>query len=96
MSILEAMAAGLPIVASAVGGVPELVRDGETGLLVPPGSVDALAAALQRVLTDAALRRRLGDAGRRRALAEFDLARFGEAHLRLYDEALAARALRFE
>jgi glycosyltransferase involved in cell wall biosynthesis len=92
MSILEAMAAGLPVVASAVGGIPEIVRDGATGLLVPPGDADALAAALGRLLDDDGLRRRLGAAGRERALDEFDVVRFGDAHVDAYRRALAARA----
>ena len=64
---LEAMALARPIVASRVGGVPEIVSDDENGLLVPPGDAEALAAALGRLLADEALRRRLGDAGRARA-----------------------------
>ena len=63
----EAMAHGKPVVASAVGGLLDLVVDGETGLLVPPGDVAALRAALERLLGDAQLRRRLGAAGRARA-----------------------------
>ena len=89
ISVLEAMAAGLPVVASAVGGVPELVVEGETGLLVPPGDPDALGAALQRVLADGELRRSLGAAARRRAEERFDLGPFREAHVTLYLEALA-------
>lgn len=58
--ILEAMAAGLPIVASDVGGIPLLVRDGENGFLVPVGDVSALEARLRELLTDAGLRRRMG------------------------------------
>jgi glycosyltransferase involved in cell wall biosynthesis len=64
---LEAGAHGLPVVAHAIGGVPEAVLDGETGLLVPPGDSAALTAAFARLLGDAALRRRLGDSGRTRA-----------------------------
>jgi glycosyltransferase involved in cell wall biosynthesis len=89
LSVLEAMAAGLPVVASAVGGIPELVVDDQTGLLVASGDVDALAAALQRILGDAALRARLGAGGRRRAAEQFDLSGFREAHLALYRNALA-------
>jgi glycosyltransferase involved in cell wall biosynthesis len=63
----EAMAHGRPVVASAVGGLRDLVVDGETGLLVPPGDVTALRRALERLLGDADLRRRLGAAGRDRA-----------------------------
>lgn len=66
-SVIEAMAGGVPVVASAVGGVPELVRHEETGLLVPPGDPAALTAALARLLDDPALARRLAEAGRERA-----------------------------
>jgi len=71
LSILEAMTAGLPVVATAVGGVPECVRHGQTGLLVPPAQSDALAEAVIRVLSDATLARRYGQAGRQRVLGEF-------------------------
>ena len=62
--LLEAMAQGTPVVASRVGGIPEVVDDGRTGLLVPPRAPEALADALERLWTDEGLRRRLGDAGR--------------------------------
>lgn len=94
VSILEAMAAELPVVASAVGGVPELVEDGETGFLVPPGDPAALADALRRMLTDAELRRRLGAAGRARVEREFTLDAFLAAHLDLYDSLLRRRPVR--
>jgi glycosyltransferase involved in cell wall biosynthesis len=69
---VEAMACAVPIVATTGGALPEVVgRDGETGLLVPPGEVDALAAGLLRALGDADLRARIGPAGRRRALERF-------------------------
>ncbi|MGI8573286.1 MAG: glycosyltransferase family 4 protein [Solirubrobacteraceae bacterium] len=93
VSILEAMAVGLPVVASAVGGVPELVLDGHTGLLVPPGEVAPLAAALGRVLADRDLRKRMGSAARGVALERFDLPRFRQAHLDLYDRLLSERGL---
>lgn len=67
IALLDAMAAGKAVVATRTGGIPELVRHGVDGLLVPPGDAAALAGALRRVLTDAALRRRLGAAARRRA-----------------------------
>ncbi|HWM10364.1 MAG TPA: glycosyltransferase family 4 protein [Solirubrobacteraceae bacterium] len=89
LSILEAMAAGLPVVASAVGGVPEIVADGTTGLLVPRDDAPALAAALEALLADAALRRRLGAAGRERVRERFDLAELRRAHLELYARELA-------
>lgn len=93
VSILEAMAAGLPIVASDVGGVPELVVEGETGLLTAPADDAALAGALARLLADPDLRRGMGAAGRARVEALFDLPRFHRAHLRLYEEALGAMRL---
>jgi glycosyltransferase involved in cell wall biosynthesis len=89
VSVLEAMAAELPVVASRVGGLDELVVGGETGILVPSGDHEALAAALTTMVEDRGLRRRLGDAGRSRAEALFDLAAFRQAHVDLYDEQLA-------
>jgi glycosyltransferase involved in cell wall biosynthesis len=89
LSVLEAMAAGLPVIASAVGGVPEIVADGVTGLLVPAGDDAALAAALKQLLADATLRRRLGAAGRERVRLHFDLADLQRAHLELYARELA-------
>jgi glycosyltransferase involved in cell wall biosynthesis len=61
-TLLEALAAGTPVIATAVGGIPEVVRDGENGLLVPPGDVGALAAAIDRVVRDDALRASLAAA----------------------------------
>ena len=93
VSVLEAMAAGLPVVASRVGGVPEQVSDDETGLLVEPGDPNQLAAALSRLTADASLRRRLGAAGRARAEHAFDLDPFRRAHVALYSRELARRRL---
>ena len=84
VSVLEAMAAGLPVVASDVGGLAELVVDGETGQLVASGDAGALAEALGRLVADPARRRQLGAAGRERAEREFDLPAFRQAHLELY------------
>lgn len=84
VSILEAMAAGLAVVATDVGGVAEAVVDGETGLLVPASDPAALAKALQKLLADPELRRRYGAAGRSRALHFFDVPRYRAAHLDLY------------
>lgn len=70
--VLEAMAAGVPVVATAVGGVPDVVRHGETGLLVPPGDPAALAAALASLLADPDRRSALGLAGRRVAYPAYD------------------------
>jgi glycosyltransferase involved in cell wall biosynthesis len=71
LSILEAMAAGIPVVAAAVGGVPEVVRDGETGLLVPAGDRDAMARAIVALLRDDRQRRQLGQSGQRDARERF-------------------------
>jgi glycosyltransferase involved in cell wall biosynthesis len=84
----EAMAYGRPVVAGDVGGLRDLVRHEETGLLVPPGDVGALRAALQRLLADPDLRRRLGEAGRARIAEHFTWQRFGDETLRAYEDAL--------
>jgi glycosyltransferase involved in cell wall biosynthesis len=82
--VLEAMHAGLPVVATPVGGVPEVARDGEEALLVPPRDVPALADALGRVLGDAGLRERLGAAARARAEAEYSVDAFRDRVGTLY------------
>lgn len=71
--LIEAMAMGLPVVAFSDGGVPEIVADGVTGFLVPPGDLDALAEAMATLLADAALRRRMGEAARARVEAHFSV-----------------------
>jgi glycosyltransferase involved in cell wall biosynthesis len=70
-TLLEALAVGTPVVATAVGGIPEVVRDGENGLLVPPGDVDAIAWAIERVVRDDGLRATLA-AGARPSVEELD------------------------
>ncbi|HET6965951.1 MAG TPA: glycosyltransferase family 4 protein [Acidimicrobiales bacterium] len=72
LAVAEAMAAGLPVVTTAVGAVPELVTDGVQGLVVPPGDAAALTGALLRLVDDEALRARLGAAGRQRAVESLD------------------------
>ena len=84
----EAMAHGRPVVAGAVGGLLDLVVDEETGLLVPPGDVGGLRAALERLLGDQALRRRLGAAARERARTHFSWNLVTDATVAAYDEAL--------
>lgn len=88
VALIEAMAAGRPVVATRVGGVPDVVTDGETGLLVPQDDPPALAQAIARVLDDGELARRLGAAGRPRAVE-----RFGAARLVRDIDALYARLL---
>jgi colanic acid/amylovoran biosynthesis glycosyltransferase len=73
VALMEAMATGLPVVATAISGIPELVEDGVTGLLVPSGDAAGLADALERLATDPALRGRLGAAARLKVMQEFDL-----------------------
>ncbi len=92
MVALEAAERGRAVVASAVGGLPEVVRDGVTGLLVPAGDAPALAAALTALLGDPDRAAALGRAGRSRALAEFSLARCADRIDALYRVALARRA----
>lgn len=84
----EAMAHGRPVVASAVGGLPDMVVDGETGLLVPPRDPAALRAAVDRLLADAALRARLGRAARERIAELCDWDRVVDATLAAYADAL--------
>jgi glycosyltransferase involved in cell wall biosynthesis len=84
----EAMAYGRPVVAGDVGGLRDLVRHEETGLLVPPGDVEALRAALQRLLADPDLRRRFGESGRARIAEHFTWQRFGDEMLRAYEDAI--------
>ncbi|HET9948915.1 MAG TPA: glycosyltransferase [Longimicrobiales bacterium] len=73
VALMEAMMSGLPVVASGVSGIPELVEDGCTGYLVPPGDPWSLAERLERLARDPALRETMGRAGRQKVLAEFDL-----------------------
>jgi glycosyltransferase involved in cell wall biosynthesis len=83
--LMEAAACGVPTVATAVGGVPELVEDGVTGFLVPPGDTAALAAALQKLMLDFSLAARMGTSARRRAEARFSVTRQVDRLLALWD-----------
>ncbi len=90
MSVLEAASLGVPVVASAVGGIPELVEDARTGLLVPPGDAPALAEALIRLVRDPGLAGEYGRAGRERVAARHDPGRHVEALVEAYVSARAA------
>ena len=89
IAVLEGMAAGLPVVATAVGGVPELVRPGVNGELVEPGDAEAMAGALTEMLSSPELARSLGEAGRA-AAAGHTAARMVDRYFALYEELLSA------
>jgi glycosyltransferase involved in cell wall biosynthesis len=91
-TVEEAMALGIPVVAADVGGVREIVGDGETGLLVPPRDPEALVAATEPLLDDAVLRRQMGEAARVRAVADFNLDRCADTHMIAFERALEHRA----
>lgn len=89
--VVEAMAMAKPVVATDAGGVPEIVQDGETGLLVPAADPAALARAMTRLLRDRAAAQRMGWAGRRRVEERFSLARHVQEMERIYAQCLGAR-----
>jgi len=91
---LEAMALGKPVVGFRSGGLPEVVEDGVTGLLVPLGDTDALAAAMARLFRDRELARRMGEAGARRVRAQFTAKQMAAKVEAVYAELLAGRARR--
>lgn len=88
--IPESMACALPVVSTAVGGIPAVVIEGETGLLVPPGDEAAMRQALALLHVDRERAEAMGRAGRRRALAEYSVERMNNEYLALYERALAA------
>ena len=90
--LVEAMASGLPVVASRVGGIPDLVRDGVTGLLVPPMDVDALAGALDALVADPGCRLRMGSAARQRA-AGYSWPDLARRVAQLYDDLVPRQEL---
>jgi glycosyltransferase involved in cell wall biosynthesis len=92
MVALEAMERARPVIAAAIGGLGELVRDGETGVLVPPGEADPLCAAILQVAGNPELARRMGEAGRRRALSRFLQTFCTDRTELLYEEALSVRS----
>jgi glycosyltransferase involved in cell wall biosynthesis len=87
VAALEAMAAGLPVIASRTGGLAEVVVDGESGLLVPPEGAAALAAALDRLACDAGARARMGAAGLARVRARYGAETMAEQTLACYGRA---------
>jgi len=91
-ALIEAMAAGRPVAASAIFGIPELIVPGRTGLLLPPGDVPALRDALRRLLLDPGMRRTMGEQGRRRFEERFTAARMTEATAAIYQGAGAVRS----
>jgi glycosyltransferase involved in cell wall biosynthesis len=91
LSLVLAMGAGLPVVATAVAGIPEVVHDGATGLLVPPGDSTALAGALARVVNDDTTRVLLGQAARAFVRPRFGVDRYVQSVTSLYERLLAAK-----
>lgn len=89
--VAEAMMAGRPVVATAVGGIPDVVDEGKTALLIPPGDREALVEAVLKLADDAELAACMGSAGRRRAVAEFGEVRYVSEVDELYRECLATR-----
>ncbi len=92
-TLLEAMACGLPLVATRVGGNPEVVEDGRSGWLFAPGDIPALADCIERLATSAETRRALGGAARQRALTVFSLDRMIDSYCSLYVDAATQRGL---
>jgi len=86
LALLEAMAAGLPVIATAVGGTPEVVTDGVTGLLIPPRDAAALAGALERLLADPAWAKQLGENARDHVREHYSLDRLGREINEIYEE----------
>lgn len=90
--LMEAMASSLPVVATSIAGVSELVIDGHNGFLVPPSDVSALVRRIEELTRDGALRQKMGRAGRRKVAEEFDVKREGARLLRIMGAAIASRA----
>jgi glycosyltransferase involved in cell wall biosynthesis len=91
MSVLEALSAGVPVIGTRLGGTPELVADGVEGMLVSPGDVSALAAAMRRIQVDEGLSLRMGEAAKERAATAFSPSRHVAGILRVYESAVSDR-----
>ena len=89
VSLLQASAARVPIIASRAGGMPEAVVDGENGLLISVGDVAGLAAAMNRLLGDAGLRKQMGDSGWTMVMHDFSVDTLCEGNLAIYKKVLA-------
>jgi len=88
LSVMEAMAAGKPVISTAVGGIPELVKEGKSGLLVPRGDVSVLARAMSLLSKNQELRRAIGSAASEQAVERFDVQAMTEAYASLYETTL--------
>jgi len=91
IALLEAMALAKPVVATGVGGIPEMITSGESGFVVPPDDIDAFAGAVLRLLEDGALRERVGGAARQRLQSRFSLNQFVEQMFTAFDQARSGR-----
>ena len=91
MALLQAASAGLAVIASRAGGMPEAVLDEQTGLLIPPGDAQALMAAMERLLSDPALAGEYGAAGRCRMADEFSIAAMAAGNLTVYRRLMSSR-----
>jgi len=92
-SIMEAMASFKPVIATQIGGIPEVVADGKTGILFPKGDVDTLTKAVNYLISNPETRRRMGSLGRRIVEEKFNLNRHVEEFLDLYEELLQLKNL---
>lgn len=86
MSLLEAIAAGLPVIASSVGGIPNAITDGKEGILIAAGDIPALTDALDTLLTDVIIRRKMGDNAYERARDQFDVRHSVDQLISIYDQ----------